>query len=108
MRLEVRSNMAKKINNCIKCGSDDIRVHDCGYSSFNCGSAKCRNCGNEKKVNYNEGIDDVIDSWNKYSPTVKVHIERLHKRIVGYKKNIKDTKEEITKYTRIFMEEEYK
>lgn len=54
------------------------------------------------------GINDVIDSWNKYSPTIKDHIKRLHKRIVGYKKNIKNTKEEITKYTRIFMKEKYK
>lgn len=99
--------MKKKINNCIKCGSDDIRVYDCGYSSFNCGSAKCRKCGNETKVSNNDGIDDVIDSWNKHSPIVEDHIKRLHKSIVGYKKSIEKTKEEITKYTRIFMEEKY-
>jgi transcription elongation factor Elf1 len=100
--------MAKKINNCIKCGSDDIKVHDCGYSSFNCGGAKCNNCGNEKKVNYNEGIDDVIDSWNKHSPTVEDYVQLLHKRVEGHKKSIEKTKEEITKYTRMLMEEKYK
>jgi hypothetical protein len=99
--------MKKKINNCIKCGSDDIKVWDCGYSSFNCGGAKCRKCGNENKVNHNEGIDDVIDSWNKHSPIVEDYIKLLHKSIDGYKKNIEETKEKITKYTRIFMEEKY-
>jgi len=97
----------KKVNNCIKCGSDDIKVHDCGYSSFNCGSAKCRNCGNEKKVTYNEDINGVIDSWNKHSPIVKDYIEILHKKIEKYKENIEKTKKQITKYTRIFMEDKY-
>ena len=99
--------MKKKINNCIKCGSDDIKVYDCGYSSFNCGGAKCNNCGNETKVHNNDGINDVIESWNKHSPIVKDYIEILNKRVVGYKKNIEDTKKEITKYTRIYMEDKY-
>ena len=32
---------------CIKCGSDDIRFINCGYSSFNVGSATCQKCGNK-------------------------------------------------------------
>ena len=99
--------MTKKINNCIKCGSDDIKVYDCGYSSFNCGGAKCKNCGNEHKVNYNDDINDVIRSWNKHSPIVEDYIKILEKRIVGYKKSIENTRKEITKYTTIFMEEKY-
>ena len=99
--------MKKKVNNCIKCGSDDIKVYDCGYSSFNCGSAKCNNCGNEKNVNNNEGTDAVIRNWNSHNPIVEDYIKLLNKRIVQYKKNIEDTKKQITKYTRIFMEEKY-
>jgi hypothetical protein len=99
--------MTQKVNNCIKCGSDDIKVWDCGYSSFNCGGAECRNCGNKKTVSYNDGVEDVIRSWNKHSPIVEDYIKRLEKRIVGYKKNIEDTKKEMTKYNRILMEKTY-
>jgi len=98
----------KKINNCIKCGSDDIKVHDCGYSSFNCGGAVCKNCGNKKNVTHNDGLDDVIKAWNFHSPTVEDHIKQLHKQIAGHKKSIEDTKKLITKYTRIHMEDKYK
>ena len=30
---------------CKKCGSTDIKLYDCGYSSFNCGGGKCQRCG---------------------------------------------------------------
>jgi len=33
-----------KINPCKKCGSINVKFRDYGYSSFNCGTAKCE-CG---------------------------------------------------------------
>jgi len=38
----------KKMNRpqpCLHCSSRKIVWDDCGYSSFNCGEAKCENCG---------------------------------------------------------------
>jgi hypothetical protein len=39
-----------KMHSCPKCGSDDLEVGDCGYSSFNAGWVKCRGCKFELKV----------------------------------------------------------
>ena len=30
---------------CVKCGSEDVTIDDCGYSSFNVGGGKCKSCG---------------------------------------------------------------
>lgn len=42
-----------KVSSCLKCGSDDITIYDCGYSSFNVGGGKCNKCGNE--------VSDTVD-----------------------------------------------
>ena len=52
---------------CIKCGSSDIRIYDCGYSSFNCGGGECRNCGNDVTVSHlgcDPTIDELASIWN--------------------------------------------
>lgn len=52
---------------CIKCGSDDIRFINCGYSSFNVGSATCQKCGNKVEVRWipwNAPDSDLIPDWN--------------------------------------------
>lgn len=36
-----------KILPCKKCGSANIELSDCGYSSFNPGGGKCLNCGSK-------------------------------------------------------------
>lgn len=33
------------IKACKKCGSKDIKLWDCGYSSFNPGGGECNKCG---------------------------------------------------------------
>lgn len=52
---------------CILCGSEDINFYNMGYSSFNVGGAKCRNCGNEVKINgldWNAPDSVVVPHWN--------------------------------------------
>ena len=39
-----------KLKSCIKCGSEAIELYDCGYSSFNCGGGKCKDCGHDAHV----------------------------------------------------------
>ena len=89
-KLEREKIMSKiKINPCNKCGSTDIEIYDCGYSSFNCGHSKCRNCGVQYNINNNDGWNDVAKSWNSNNPTLHKamknydkEVERLRKRIV--------------------------
>lgn len=55
------------IKNCINCGSDDIDINDCGYSSFNVAYGKCKNCNNEVLItncSWNISKDEIIKSWN--------------------------------------------
>jgi hypothetical protein len=57
-----------KIRPCKLCESKDIKLYDCGYSSFNCYGGKCRECG------YHSGTstggcfpteNDKIKEWNR-------------------------------------------
>lgn len=56
-----------KINLCRECGSDNISVGDCGYSSFNVGWAVCKNCGYEVRVSPCGCFprEDIIRIWNR-------------------------------------------
>ncbi len=53
---------------CVKCGSDDIDLHDCGYSTFNVAYGRCRNCKNEVKLSpapCNLDMELLAKSWNE-------------------------------------------
>ena len=59
---------------CRKCGSTDISIHDCGYSSFNPGSIKCDSCGHFVKVNDVDSLHPefyLIKCWNNDKPTLE-------------------------------------
>ncbi len=51
---------------CKKCGSTDIALDDCNYSSFNIGGGKCRKCGNESHggVGTFPSHDSLVSNWN--------------------------------------------
>lgn len=50
---------------CPSCGNKDVRLFDCGYSSFNPGWAKCK-CGYEFKSGYVDSWKDVVTPWNRH------------------------------------------
>lgn len=54
---------------CRKCGSTDLEVLNCGYSSFNVGHVKCKSCGHTVTVNHidwnSKGTVELIRVWNK-------------------------------------------
>lgn len=52
---------------CIQCGSDEIELWECGYSSFNPGGGRCRKCGREvqEMCSCNPTSYDLAAIWNK-------------------------------------------
>lgn len=73
-----------KIKPCKKCGSTEVKLHDCGYSSFNPGGGTCK-CG--FKVTETLGCDPdkevLIEVWNrgqKLNTEEKLKLERLKTR----------------------------
>lgn len=88
--------MSTDIKPCSKCGSTDITVWDCGYSSFNVGGAKCK-CGNESRL-VNCGCypqEEIISHWNLCNPSAQEAVEIKKKEISNLKKQIADKKKEI-------------
>ena len=87
--------MTYEVNVCVKCGSDDILIANCGYSSFNAGSGKCKKCGNEVVANNGPWDDDnwIISEWNYKNPTKEVEIQRLEQEIEKLKNQIEETKQ---------------
>ena len=82
------------INRCIKCGSEDIEISNCGYSSFNCGTGKCNSCGN--KVPSTNGSwsnnDWIIREWNDRNPLKDEELRRLEEKLKKTKEKIKEVK----------------
>jgi hypothetical protein len=61
--------MAKriKIKPCIKCGNKDIKIYNCGYSTFNVSWGEC-SCGHKveiKNCNWDITDNEIIKRWNK-------------------------------------------
>jgi translation initiation factor 2 beta subunit (eIF-2beta)/eIF-5 len=68
---------------CIKCGSEDLKFWNCGYSSFNVGGVTCNNCKNEvqtKGIDWNAPDSDLIPRWNENNDP-KILIEKYQKGI---------------------------
>lgn len=86
----------KAINACYKCGEKDVKIRNCGYSSFNVGSGECPSCG--FKVNASNGDWDnddwIINEWNFRNPTKEQEIERLEKQVNTLQEKIKKLKKE--------------
>lgn len=91
--------MTKRIMPCIKCGSKDIQIWDCGYSSFNVGGAKCKNCENEVKLDPCDCYpkNDIIRAWNKSNPTLAKKVKEYETEIEENNRQIKEHKVEIRK-----------
>jgi hypothetical protein len=76
--------MATKIKPCKKCGSTEVKLWDCGYSSFNPGGGKCP-CGHEVKgeAGCSPSQDDLAGIWNagqKLTEVEKLRVENKRLR----------------------------
>ena len=69
-----------KAKPCPKCGSKDLNIGDCGYSSFNIAWVRCNGCQLVVKVTG----DSAVSTWNQW---VKDPIDMLLKRIRGTAKD---------------------
>lgn len=76
---------------CIKCGSDNIIIGDCGFSSFNVAYGKCQSCKNEISFPcvWNINKQEIIKHWNSKNDINLV--------IKSKEKFIKELKKEISK-----------
>lgn len=53
---------------CVKCGSTNIEINDCGYTTFNVEWGKCRDCDNEVKISpcaCNISKVTIAKKWNE-------------------------------------------
>lgn len=68
---KIQTNQTLHISIC-PCCNGDVLVRDCGYSSFNPGTAKCAGeCKKEWKLGY---VDDEFDAgkrWNVLAKSIK-------------------------------------
>jgi len=85
----------KDVNACIKCGTRGIIVHDCGYTTFNPGWAKCIKCGKkaEESICGDPPIKSIKAKWNAVNPKPKIVIARIDEKI----KRLREEKKRIKK-----------
>ena len=107
--MEKRGKEMKKIMRCIECGSVDIKIWDCGYSSFNVGGAKCNKCGNniELKCCGCFPEEEIITSWNRSNPAYDEAIKRKRTSIEKHRKSIIKLEQKISELTEKEMKEKY-
>lgn len=106
MEIEVKETVTRKIKvyPCIKCGSENIEIYNCGYSSFNCAGGKCKRCGYtvETHASWDVKKSSLIKAWNKENDP-SVLIERLDKerlKIIDEIKRLKKLKNKMSKLTK--------
>lgn len=58
----------------------DVTAHDCGYTTFNPGWAKCSGCGRKWEAGWVEDSWQVAVWWNRYAIQAKA-IEKAEKRL---------------------------
>lgn len=82
-----------EISPCIKCGNDDIRIYNCGYSSFNCAGGECKKCGHkvETHADWTATDEKLIKAWNRENDRGVV-IGRLEKQRDEINKQIENLK----------------
>lgn len=81
-----------KLKPCRKCGSANIKISDCGYSSFNVGTVKCKKCGHNIVLSPCSCFpnNELIAAWNKDKPTTEEQLKDA-------KATIRKLRKEITK-----------
>jgi hypothetical protein len=86
--------LKNSINCCKDCGSIDIKIQDCGYTTFNCGQVECRKCKNDIQIQLgpDENHKTLIKAWNKKNPTKEQEVKLLEKSISEITEKIKKVK----------------
>lgn len=93
--MEITETIKRKIHvePCLKCGSTDIQFSDYGYSSFNSGGGKCKQCKHE----VNSGCSCMVDTktlvsiWNAGN-NIDLLVKKQEKIIADAQKQIDELK----------------
>lgn len=83
--LIVLKRFDKKCVKCIECGSEDLEIHNCGYSSFNKGHVKCKKCDNTVSINlsWNDPDEFLIQAWNnRNDPRILIREKESQLRVI--------------------------
>lgn len=54
-----------QVKPCVKCRSDQYKMRNCGYSSFDPHWVECADCGHQVKQSGDWGKKSAICTWNK-------------------------------------------
>ena len=85
----VTKNRMMEFAPCIKCGSEDVKFMDCGYSRFNPYLATCK-CGHEVKE-MDTSLGSVVAKWNSANDP-SVLLKAIEAKIEGLKVEAKNMK----------------
>ena len=86
----IRTVKQTEVLPCIKCGSEEIDIWNCEYSSFNVAGGTCKSCGNKVKINNCD-----CDIANKYIAEVWNEANDPKKLKAQYEKQIKELEDKI-------------
>lgn len=88
---KVTTEVEIKILPCVKCGSNDVELDNCGYSSFDVAWGKCLKCGNEVKISPCSFPTKrmIAEKWNKANDPVILKSE-YEKQIAELQKKISE------------------
>ena len=82
---------------CIECGCDELIFNNCGYTTFNVGSVKCKNCENKVEIKYldtNATDADMVSFWNEKNDVniliseLEEHIDECNEKLKFYKSKL--------------------
>jgi hypothetical protein len=75
---------------CVKCGSENIELNDCGYSTFNVAWGRCLDCKHEVKLSptpWDLNIELLAKHWNEENDP-KILRHKYEQQIIEIKKLI--------------------
>lgn len=91
--IEIKHTAIERIDllPCVECGSSDVEIDDCGYSSFNVSWGKCKSCG--VKITFDGEITkrEVAEEWNRCND-VDILIDKYQKQITELQEKINKLK----------------
>ena len=85
-----------KAKPCPKCGSENLNIGDCGYSSFNAAWVRCEECKLTAEVCPG---DSAVSEWNKWATNpIGMLVEQVRRRENDKRRIQKKTTTDVSEY----------